>query len=132
VNTPERELARISHADIGDIYNGMIGLQVTFEYEGCGAQGLGSYTLDAAFVIRFLQAVGVDALSKAKGKSVWVIHTYDRVLAIEPLHKKDGKPFVIAEWSEWLKRRCSPLSYHELATGEDPNLRRPASSPEGK
>ena len=110
----------MSHADIGDIYNGMLGLSVTFEYEGCGAQGLGSYTLDGAFVIRFINAIGARSLSETVGRSCWVTHTHDRVISVEPLHKKDGKPFVISEWQEWVKRRVNPVSYHELETGKQP------------
>lgn len=119
----ERELARITQADIGDVYNGMPGLAVTFEYEGGCCQGLGSYILDAAFVARFMGAVGVTRLRDAIGKSCWVTYTHSKVLAVEPLHKKDGRPFVIAEWQEWFKRRCTPLSWHELTTGENPEDR---------
>jgi hypothetical protein len=119
---PERSLARITKADIGNIYNGMVGLVVVFDYEENATQGLGSYQLDAAFVVRFMQAIGVSHLSKAVGRSCWVVHTRDKVLAVEPLHKKDGTPFVIAEWGEWLKARYGDNgpSYHELCTGKRP------------
>lgn len=116
---PERELARIISAEIGDVYNGMLGLVVHFEYESGMHQNLAGYMLDAAFVIRFVRAVGAGVLNECTGRSVWVTHTWDKILKVEPLHARDGKPFVIEEWSEWVKRRLPPMSYHELETGEE-------------
>ncbi len=111
----ERELARISQADIGDVYNGMLGLSVTFEYESGGGQGLGGRILDASFVIRFMNAVGrVSKLQDCVGRSVWVTHSHSDISIIEPLHKKDGKIFVISEWEEWHKERGCKASYSEL------------------
>ena len=119
--TPERSLARIEQADIGDVYNGMQGLIVTFAYDEGTHQGLGSYALDAAFVIRFMNAVGgLNKLSDAVGRSVWVTHTWSKVLKVEPLHKKDGRPFDIEEWQEWYKRRMPPMCYREMSTGGPP------------
>jgi hypothetical protein len=117
---PERELARIAYADIGEVYNGMLGLRVGFEYEGGCSQGLGGYMLDAGMVIRVLNAIGVSSLSAAKGRSCWVTHTHDKVLKIEPLHAKDGTPFVIAEWQEWVRRVMPRLSYSDLKKGGTP------------
>jgi hypothetical protein len=121
-----RELARVTHANIGEVYNGILGLSVTFEYEpdGC-CQGLGSYMLDASFVARFMGALGILQLHEAVGRSCWVTHTHDCIVSVEPLHKKDGRPFVISDWQEWVKRRCTQISWHELTTGENPNDNRP-------
>lgn len=116
---PKRELARISHADIGEVYNGILGLVVTFEYEGCGVQGLGGYMLEAAMIARFMRAVNVTRLSNAVGKSCWVTHTHDSITKIEPLHAKDGTPFDIPEWQAWVKATLPPLSWSKLL-GDNP------------
>ena len=121
--TPERRLARIVRADIADVYNGMLGLVVEFAYDKSSRQGLGGYMLDAAFVIRFMGAIGVDRLSAAVGKSCWVTATHDKVLSVEPLHEEDGRPFVISEWQEWAKRRLPPMCWDELATGRETRSR---------
>ena len=117
----ERSLARVTHADIGEVYNGMLGLVVMFEYEddlGSSGQGLGGYMIDGAMIVRFMNAVGVMELSKAVGKSCWVTHSHTKVYRVEPLHKKDGRAFDIDELGAWVKKRWPPdLSYRELETG---------------
>jgi len=130
IQEPERELARITHADIGDVYNGMLGLLVEFEYDGSDCQRLSDYLLDAAMVVRFLRAVGgCSKLSDAVGRSVWVTHTHDSIKKIEPLHQKDGKPFVIAEWEEWVCARLPEVSWSELESGNDPSDAYPRRGP---
>lgn len=47
-------------------------------------------------------------------------HTNSGIQAIEPLHKDEGRPFVISDWQEWVKRRRPAMSWHELETGERP------------
>lgn len=119
----ERSLARVISADIADIYNDMLGLSVTFEYDDGTCQGLGGYMLDAAFVVRFMAALDVDRLSKAVGTSCWVTHSHSKVYKVEPLHKKDGRPFDIEEWGAWVKERGpKDMCWSELLTGK----RRPA------
>lgn len=122
-NDPERKLARIMRADIGDVYNGMLGLVVEFAYDKATRQCLSGYMLDAAFVIRFMRAVGVDRLSEAEGKSCWVTATRNEILSVEPLHAEDGRPFVISEWQDWVKRRMTPVCWNELETGEETKVR---------
>lgn len=118
----ERKLARIVSADIEDVYNGMLGLCVHFEYEDGMHQNLSGYVIEAAFVVRFMVAVGVSRLRDAAGRSCWVTCTHSSIEAIEPLHKKDGRPFVIAEWQAWLKERFPEgISWRELETGERPS-----------
>ena len=123
VERSERVLARITSADIAEVYNGMLGLAVTFEYESGGGQALNGYILDASMVIRFMRAINVMKLSKAVGVSCWVTHTHCEVLRIEPLHAKDGVPFDIKEWQAWMKERIAPLGicYREMETGERVN-----------
>lgn len=117
-----RSLARITSADIQFVYNDLLGLCVSFEYEGGTGQSLSGYTLDAAMVIRFMAAISVDKLSAAKGKSCWVTHSWSKIHKIEPLHQKDGTPFDVDEWQAWCKDRMGSigLTYHELLTGERP------------
>ncbi len=115
----ERSLARIAHADIGEVYNGMVGLSVTFDYDDGGCQGLGGYMIEAGMIVRFMKAVGVLSLSDAVGKSCWVTHSHSKVYRVEPLHKKDGTTFDIDEWSAWVNERFPDgPSYHELETGK--------------
>jgi hypothetical protein len=115
-----RELARIKSADIADVYNGMLGLRVDFEYEVGGGQLLTGYMLDAAMVARFMGAVGIGRLSDAALKSCWVTHDHCNIYKVEPLHAKDGKPFDIEEWQAWIKERMPPISWSELETGKRP------------
>lgn len=117
---PERKLAKIDSADIGEVYNGILGLVVTFRYGRSLCQGFGSYMLEAGLIARFMGAVGVTRLSDAAGKSCWVTCTNNSIIAIEPLHEDEGRPFVVADWQEWVKRRLPELSWHELSTGEKP------------
>lgn len=119
----ERSLAKVLDARIGEVYNGMPGLCVTFKYDDGFHQGIGGYLLDASFVIRFLSVFGTPELNQIKGRSCWITHTWNSITKIEPLHKDEGKPFVIAEWKEWVERRMPRLCYSELETGIDPKER---------
>ena len=112
-----RELARITYADIGAVYEGIPGLVVNFEYEDGGGQYLSGHMIDPAMVCRFMNAVGVSALRDAEGKSCWVTHTDQEILKVEPLHAKDGRPFDLEEWKAWMRQRIAPLgiTYAELA-----------------
>jgi len=64
-------------------------------------------------------ALGVTHLSDMDGMSCWVTHSLTGVEKIEPLHKKDGVPFVIAEWQEWEEAHPSASPY-EMWTGKKP------------
>lgn len=113
-----RILARCRGFDFAIEDHGLPTLNGHFEYEGGSCQGMG-YMVDTAFLFRFLEAVGVSSLRELEGKSCWVTHTHDKISKIEPLHKKDGTPFIIEEWGEWVKRRA-PFTAHELRTGKIP------------
>jgi len=115
----ERELARVTNVDIIIEDHGIPALSAGFEYEGCSAQGLGLYTLDGTFVFRFMLALGVTSLKSAVGKSCWITHDHSNIYAIEPLHKKDGTPFIIADWQEWVKTKPG-ISAYEMRTGKKP------------
>jgi hypothetical protein len=112
-----RELARVTSADIGEVYNGMVGLCACFEYDdGAGGQCLTGYFLDAAMVVRFMNAMGSLSLAKCVGKSCWVTHTHSKILKVEPLHKQDGVPFDVMEWERWTQERNEvlPTCYADL------------------
>ena len=112
----ERSLARIKDADIGEVYNGMLGLVVTFKYEDGSEQRLNDYFLEAGLVIRFMEAIGVLWLRNAIGKSCWITHGLDnKILVVEPLHKGDGVPLDIEKWSVWAREKLPALSYADLA-----------------
>ncbi len=70
--------------------------------------------------MRLMCAVGVNSLDKMEGKSCWVTHTNSEITKIEPLHKKDGKPFDILEWKKWAKERLPKISPYEYRTGKKP------------
>ena len=91
----------------------------TFNCEDGTCQGFG-YFIDMAFVMRFLSAVGVCDTSEVKGKSVWITRTNSNIVKVEPLHKKDGTPFVIKEWQEWIKSKGPSPTPSEMLTGVDP------------
>lgn len=99
----ERELAKCRNFDF-QIHDRGYGLRGEFEYEGGGCQGFG-YITDEAFILGFLQAVGVDSLRELEGKSCWVTHANCDISLIEPLHKKDGKPFSLKKWGDWINKR---------------------------
>ena len=111
----ERKLAKVISADIADIYNGMLGLNVHFKYENGFHQNLSGYILDAALVIRFMGAIGVDALSKAAGKSCWVTSSHDKIHRIEPLHADEGRALDIEEWQAWVEANGPKCSYGSMA-----------------
>ena len=116
----ERSLAKIASADFEIEDHGIPVWSVYFQYDDGSGQGLGGYVAETGFMMRFLGAVGVSALSLLKGKSCWVTHGYSSISKIEPLHKKDGEPFVIAEWQKWVKERLSSISPYEMRTGKRP------------
>jgi len=117
----ERSLARVTSADIGEVYNGMLGLRVCFEYEGGMHQCLSGYMLEAAMVVRVMRALGVMELGKAVGVSCWVTHTHDGIKAIEPLHAKDGIPFILADWQAWVRATLPPLAWIDLEGTRQPH-----------
>lgn len=116
----ERELARVEECEIGIEDHGILTLFISWEYDGSSChQGLGCYAIDAAFLYRIFDCFGVSRLGQIKGKSCWVTHDWGHVSKIEPLHKKDGKPFVIQEWQDWINAHPEmQKSPHELRTGK--------------
>lgn len=96
----ERELAKCEGFDLSIEERGVPVLSGHFAYEGGGCQGFG-YVVDAAFLVRLMEAVGATSLTDIRGKSCWVTHTHSNISKIEPLHKKDGTAFDIAAWSAW-------------------------------
>lgn len=112
--TIERELARCVDFDFGLRRGVFPSLSGHFEYEKCGFQGMG-YSIDTAFLVRFMNVFGVDELRDVNGKSCWVTHTHDSITMIEPLHKKDGKPFDIEAWQKWSSNNMPSHSASTLA-----------------
>ena len=94
----KRSLAKVTGGDLW-LDNGCILLDVTFEYEDGGCQGLGYIINDTSFVKRFMRVFRVDHLSQVNGRSCWVDHSHNGITAIHPLHRKDGEAFDIKEWS---------------------------------
>lgn len=94
----ERELAKVVDVDIQDDEHGGLILGGHFKYEGGSQQGLG-YNIDVEFIKRFMDVFGVSRLRNVNGKSCWVTHDYNGITKIEPLHKGEGQPFVIDDWS---------------------------------
>ena len=111
----QRELAKLKGFDFMVEDHGLPVLSGTFHYDNGGAQGLG-YIVDVAFLMRFLGVFNVDCLQLVNGKSCWVMIEDGLVVGIEPLHKKEGKPFYMSEWREWRKSQSNP-SAHEMLTG---------------
>lgn len=118
----EKVLARITRADIADVYNGMVGLSVQFEFDECSVQSFSGYILDASQVVRFMNAVGVSRLRDAEGKSCWIVREdwfNGHICEIHPLHKKDGKPFILSEWKAWHDKHGCKASYSSLCGDKD-------------
>ena len=113
-----RSLARCKDFDVGIEDHGILVLFGHFEYDDGGCQGLG-YCIDSSFLYRFLNVFDVEQLRGVNGKSCWVTHTDSGIEKIEPLHKKDGTPFAIPEWQEFVKRLKLPSPY-EMRTGKKP------------
>lgn len=99
---PERELATAKFTDLEIEDHGWLVLRGGFEYESGSFQGFG-YFAHSSFLMRLMNAVGVSEFRKLNGTSCWVTHTFNDIIKVEPLHKKGGTPFVIAEWQEWMK-----------------------------
>lgn len=116
----EKVLAKIKSADIADVYNGMLGLRVEFQFDKCSYQCFSGYVLDAAQVIRFMNAVGVDRLSGAAGRSCWIVREpgfNGHICEIHPLHEGEGRPFILSEWKEWHEKHGCKASYSSLSYG---------------
>ena len=96
---PEKCLAKLRGFDVGIEDHGCFVMHGTFEYEDSGAQGLG-YVINTEFIKKFIAVFRAERLQQVNGKSCWVTHTFDKILKIEPLHKKDGVVFDIVEWSK--------------------------------
>lgn len=116
----ERTIARWIHDDLEIEDHGWLILSGHFEYGESGSlcQGWGFFA-DASFLMRFMGALGVTRLKDTHRKSCWVTRTGGEILLVEPLHRKDGRPFDVREWREWIKgqHQASP---HEMLTGERP------------
>lgn len=82
--------------------HGFLVLSGTFRYtspEGGGChQGLG-YSVDAAFLKRFLRAFGVYRLRQVSGKPCWVTHDGSKIVKITPFTSDSGETFDISLWS---------------------------------
>lgn len=127
-----RELVRFKHPDLVIEDHGIMILSLECEYESGGISGFPSYALDASMLYRLFGAVGVDSLSKLHGKSCWFVYEGEApglgslsgngLVAIEPLHKKDGKRFDIQEWRDWIKKNA-PFSPYELREGKKPGAK---------
>ena len=117
---PEREIARCVDFEFGVDYHGGPTLYGHFDYTSGGSQGFG-YMVDSAFLVRFMIACGVHSgkLSDVNGRMIYVTHTHSEILIVEPIFPKDGTPFILAEWREWMKRN-SLFSIYELQTGKKP------------
>jgi hypothetical protein len=120
-----RTLAKLSGFDFGIEDHGFPYLFGTFEYEDGEARGFG-YSIEVGFLLRFMGVFGVDRLQRVNGRSCWVVsrdelrigYSSEKIIRIDPLHKKDGTPFDLVAWREWVKKY--PVSAHELRTGIDP------------
>jgi hypothetical protein len=114
----ERSLAKLTSVDFEIEDHGIPIWNIRFEYDDGGCQGMGGYTAETSFMCRILRAVGVNAVSQLVGKSCWVTHTHTEILKIEPLHKKNGTPFLIEDWRKWVTERGAKVTPHELVTGK--------------
>ena len=114
----KRSLARCNKFDIGIEDHGLLVLYGHFEYEDGEAQGLG-YCIDSAFLYRFLGVFNVQRLQDINGRSCWVTHTHSDISLVEPLHAKDGTPFILGDWQEFSKQHPQPSPY-EQRTGRKP------------
>ena len=95
----ERELAKAKYFDFGIEDHGFPFLFGHFEYDRAGSsQGIGNI-LTMEFLMAFLEVFDVEQLHQVNGKSCWVTHTNDKILKIEPLHRKEGKPFDIESFT---------------------------------
>lgn len=117
----DRILARLRNMDYGvETDHGWPMVLGRIEMEDGRSFSLG-YQADTAFVMRFLAAVGADSMRNCDGKSIWITladknNCLPNVEKIEPLHAKDGTPFIIAEWQDWM--RDNGHSPYEYRTGK--------------
>jgi|SRR6267142_5295772 len=116
----ERILAKIVATDFEIEDHGIPIWSVQFDYDDGSSQGLGGYTAEISFMCRLLRSVGVNSFNRLKGKSCFVTHDNSHIYSIEPLHKKDGIPFIIQDWRNWVEKRGARLTPYELVTGKQP------------
>ena len=90
-----------------------------FDYEDGCCQGFG-YMVDVSFLMRLLSAVGVSSLRELNGEPCWVTSTGNKILKVEPLHKKDGAPFDITKWCKEKAEEKDAKSAYEMRTGRKP------------
>jgi hypothetical protein len=95
----DRSLAKCSGVDLGIEDHGCPFLYCRFSYEDGGTQGFGT-TVDTDFLMGFMGVFGVRMLREVNGMSCWVTHEVDRIHLVEPLHRKDGKPFDVDAWAK--------------------------------
>lgn len=114
----ERSLAKCSGFDIMIEDHGILVMDGHFDYEEGTSQGLG-YCIDTSFLYRFLGVFGVRHLHDVNGKSCWVTHTNGSIEKLEPLHKSEGTPMIMADWSAFVDKLHLPSPY-EMRTGKKP------------
>lgn len=100
----EKHLARCVDFDFGIEDHGCPYLFGRFDYDDCGSQGFG-YVIDTDFLMRFIRVFGVEQLRDVNGKSCWVVANSSKIYEVHPLHKEDGKPFIIEDWVKKFKKQ---------------------------
>ena len=117
-----REIAKIEGVFLGFEDHGIFTCYIHFDYGKGGAQSGGGYAFSqydreterrvgsrfgCEFVMRLLNACGVDEWSKLKGRTVFAIRDREgfqgRVIGIEPLPTEPGERFIFKELADELR-----------------------------
>jgi hypothetical protein len=125
----EREIAKIERAEIEFEDHGIYVFSASFKGDNWG-QGIGGRIVsvhDPAtkrqkgtqegmdFVLRFMEAAGVEQFSKLVGRTVYVLRDRDMIVGIAPLETEPGKKFVFDEIE---RAPDDPLAFpHEVLRG---------------
>jgi len=109
-----RTIAKATSVSLFREDHGILTLSVGFDYGDKGAQGLGLVSLDVRdpvaerrvgvewaieYITSVMEAFGVDALEKIKGRTVYVLHREEDpyIAGLEPLPTERGTRVVFSE-----------------------------------
>ena len=116
-------IAKIGGVSLGREDHGIFTCMVHLNYGG-GGQGAGGYSLDeyseadkkrhgtafgCEWIIRLMDACGVDDFSKLVGRTVLALHedatSTGQVIGLKPLPTERGKPFLFRELADEYRER---------------------------
>lgn len=93
----------------------MVMLGCFVDDEGYEYHGLSQYVINIDYIKRILDAIGVSRVTGINRKSCWIDGNFPvagiiKIEVVRPLHKKEGTPFVIADWRKETRKKIEEKS----------------------